>query len=502
MSNHDFDQRDLATGVLDPTVAAPQNSKVEHFNTLAADFDSPSLDLDKPVGKDDLNHAEIESAFVDPFNNQDEHNPFATEPFQSVEERPRVTAFELEAEETLFMTEEQQPGGLSEHQSPDALNADRMGQASAGEPLNGSSADNLLGIDEKNSVRPWDLTQDIGRQKSSQPAGQPSLQRTEDAVNLHPRNEALVEDTLLRNSTIGVHLAPETAASSAHFDWSDDLGDPEADSNLAETLGRYSTQGSDSTLEDLSTAGKANSSELGSLDGSITKKPEEALAISNTFLNTGPLQVKGQNVDPAPKVSRGWFAAFENASFRTKQLITASATGVISALAVVIVSQISAKAPLQEGSTKFSGFPETALAAIIAGVTGGVTTFALGQVTANQIKRATADLQAQFDAVAQGNLGSKVAVQSHDELGQLAVGFNQMTHTIYRTISEAQRRAEEQEKAKEDLQRQVIRLLDDVEGAARGDLTVRAEVTADVLGAVADSFNLTINSLQKIVRQV
>jgi twitching motility protein PilJ len=48
----------------------------------------------------------------------------------------------------------------------------------------------------------------------------------------------------------------------------------------------------------------------------------------------------------------------------------------------------------------------------------------------------------------------------------------------------------------------VIRLLDDVEGAARGDLTVEAEVSANVLGAVADAFNSTIQNLREIVRQV
>ena len=77
-----------------------------------------------------------------------------------------------------------------------------------------------------------------------------------------------------------------------------------------------------------------------------------------------------------------------------------------------------------------------------------------------------------------------------------------MARVILTTTSEAQRRAEEMEQAKEDLQRQVIRLLDDVEGAARGDLTVQAEVTADVLGAVADAFNLTIQNLREIVQQV
>jgi twitching motility protein PilJ len=93
-------------------------------------------------------------------------------------------------------------------------------------------------------------------------------------------------------------------------------------------------------------------------------------------------------------------------------------------------------------------------------------------------------------------------VYSEDEFGILAAKFNQMARVIFTTTHEAQRKAEEQEQAKEDLQRQVIRLLDDVEGAARGDLTVQAEVTADVLGAVADSFNLTIQNLREIVLQV
>jgi twitching motility protein PilJ len=66
----------------------------------------------------------------------------------------------------------------------------------------------------------------------------------------------------------------------------------------------------------------------------------------------------------------------------------------------------------------------------------------------------------------------------------------------------AQGRATETERERKNLQRQVIRLLDDVEGAARGDLTVEAEVSADVLGAVADAFNLTIQNLREIVRQV
>ena len=131
-----------------------------------------------------------------------------------------------------------------------------------------------------------------------------------------------------------------------------------------------------------------------------------------------------------------------------------------------------------------------------------LTTFSLGRWTAEHMRRSTEDLIKQFDAMSDGNLNVSTRVYSEDELGELATKFNLMSRIMLSTTRDAQRRAEEMEEAKEDLQRQVIRLLDDVEGAARGDLTVAAEVTANVLGAVADSFNLTIQNLREIVVQV
>ncbi|MCC5619169.1 methyl-accepting chemotaxis protein [Nostoc sp. CHAB 5836] len=55
---------------------------------------------------------------------------------------------------------------------------------------------------------------------------------------------------------------------------------------------------------------------------------------------------------------------------------------------------------------------------------------------------------------------------------------------------------------KETLQQQLLELLKDVEGAARGDLTVRADVTAGEIGTVADFFNSIVESLRDIVTQV
>jgi twitching motility protein PilJ len=139
---------------------------------------------------------------------------------------------------------------------------------------------------------------------------------------------------------------------------------------------------------------------------------------------------------------------------------------------------------------------------ILGGLTSfGVTKLLTGRYT-KQVSRSVLDLQANFEQVAQGNMGARATVYSQDELGQLSSSFNYMLQSVVTSNSEAQRKAREMEQAKDELQRQVIRLLDDVEGAARGDLTVKAEVTADVLGAVADSFNLTIDSLRQIVQQV
>lgn len=153
------------------------------------------------------------------------------------------------------------------------------------------------------------------------------------------------------------------------------------------------------------------------------------------------------------------------------------------------------------------GIPANGGARLIAGVIGGglIGTGAgviLGARSAKQIRSTAQELAGHFAALAQGNYSVRATVNTHDELGRLADSFNQMAAALEANFAELSQRAAEQGQAKEDLQRQVIRLLDDVEGAARGDLTVRAEVTADVLGAVADSFNLTIRSLRDIVSQV
>lgn len=62
--------------------------------------------------------------------------------------------------------------------------------------------------------------------------------------------------------------------------------------------------------------------------------------------------------------------------------------------------------------------------------------------------------------------------------------------------------AEEQKALKESLQKRALELMLEVDPVSQGDLTVRAQVTADEIGTIADSYNATIASLKKIVGQV
>ncbi len=287
------------------------------------------------------------------------------------------------------------------------------------------------------------------------------------------------------------------------LDYQDELEFDEIDSSffdLEELEQGLPDTGLFNVVEDPSSASAGISADFAAESSAF--EPED-IAISDANSNTTTASFA--KVAPAPQieVQQGALANFINAPIRKKQFITAGAAGLVSAIAVLLIgiigSTVAARSP--ENNAR-QGIQNSLLLALVAGLSSAGTAAAVGNITAKHITQASQDLQNQFDDVYQGNLNAKATVYSQDEFGQLSSGFNRMTRVILTTTQEAQRRAEETEQAKEDLQRQVIRLLDDVEGAARGDLTVQATVTADVLGAVADAFNLTIQSLREIVRQV
>ncbi|RMF22430.1 MAG: HAMP domain-containing protein [Cyanobacteria bacterium J083] len=104
---------------------------------------------------------------------------------------------------------------------------------------------------------------------------------------------------------------------------------------------------------------------------------------------------------------------------------------------------------------------------------------------------------------------SFIVDERQDEIGLLAKEINQMVESIDETIQtaelareQAENLAAEQAQQNATLQKELFQFLTDVEEASNGDLTVRAEITADEIGIVADFFNSIVENLRDIVIQV
>jgi methyl-accepting chemotaxis protein len=69
-------------------------------------------------------------------------------------------------------------------------------------------------------------------------------------------------------------------------------------------------------------------------------------------------------------------------------------------------------------------------------------------------------------------------------------------------LQELRTSEEQQRQEKEKLQQRVLDLLLEVDPISKGDLTVKASVTEDEIGTVADSYNSTVASLRELITQV
>ena len=99
-----------------------------------------------------------------------------------------------------------------------------------------------------------------------------------------------------------------------------------------------------------------------------------------------------------------------------------------------------------------------------------------------------------FEDIRLGNYQARAQVHSGDELGDAAANTNKMLDLITSLVQSREER--------DVIQRSIQRLLDEVSGVADGDLSKQAEVTADMTGAIADSFNFMIDELRQVIGDV
>ncbi len=115
----------------------------------------------------------------------------------------------------------------------------------------------------------------------------------------------------------------------------------------------------------------------------------------------------------------------------------------------------------------------------------------LGLLIAHQCSKGRVWLQTEID------LFTQLATQ---------IGFALDQASLLEQVELARQQAEvmsqEQRQQKELLQYRLVELLSQIEGAASGDLTVRATVTAGEIGTIADFFNTIIENLRQLVTSV
>jgi methyl-accepting chemotaxis protein len=99
-----------------------------------------------------------------------------------------------------------------------------------------------------------------------------------------------------------------------------------------------------------------------------------------------------------------------------------------------------------------------------------------------------------FSQIGTGNFNARAEVLGTDELGQMASNLNAM---LDNTLTLIQSRAE-----RDRIQQSIQRLLEQISGVADGDLTAEVDVTAEITGAIGDSFNFMIAELRQIIGNV
>jgi methyl-accepting chemotaxis protein len=113
---------------------------------------------------------------------------------------------------------------------------------------------------------------------------------------------------------------------------------------------------------------------------------------------------------------------------------------------------------------------------------------------ANTARRQTGSVVNMLQRINQGDYTTRAEVASKDELGQMAEELNRVMDKTLKLV--------QSENERDQMQNSIMKLMEEVSNVAEGDLTVEAEVTADMTGAIADSFNYMIAQLRSLVQNV
>ncbi len=128
-------------------------------------------------------------------------------------------------------------------------------------------------------------------------------------------------------------------------------------------------------------------------------------------------------------------------------------------------------------------------------VAGGVLlilTLVIAMMRGKRRKAEIGEVLRGISAAGEGRF-EKLRIESKNDIGVIARTFNQTIERLEGSIVT--------EREKEESQTNLINFLEVVSEASDGDLTVKAPVTADAFGSIADAYNLMVESLAELLAE-
>jgi twitching motility protein PilJ len=143
------------------------------------------------------------------------------------------------------------------------------------------------------------------------------------------------------------------------------------------------------------------------------------------------------------------------------------------------------------------------LKSAVNGLLGSVTEFFLAQGAAESVVDNSVPLLESVKTLSEtytDESGDQISRWLPWLFGALGVVF--LFLLVRAVILEARRRAEENARQNRETQDAILKLLDEMGDLADGDLTIEAEVTDQITGAIADSVNFAVREMRNLVRRI
>lgn len=179
-----------------------------------------------------------------------------------------------------------------------------------------------------------------------------------------------------------------------------------------------------------------------------------------------------------------------------RELVTALENG-SEALGITPISEADTKSKVGKLKAQFSIFEKN-----VAPILGNVQKLVSARQSARALAAGSEQLQANVVRLQEAIQAEKETLSLLAAIGCAVVALFFLGLIAVVFLSDARERAAKSEMENKRNQEAILRLLNEMGDLADGDLTIRAKVTEDITGAIADSMNYTIDELRTLVTGV